>query len=65
MHHPALRRAVVEVVGADQVLYGTNFGGAYDNGDLTAGLVLSDVDVAKIRSGNARRLLKLDTSVAA
>jgi aminocarboxymuconate-semialdehyde decarboxylase len=26
-HHPALRRAVVEVVGADQILYGTNFGG--------------------------------------
>ena len=30
VHHPALRRAVVEVVGADNLLYGTNFGGAYD-----------------------------------
>jgi len=65
VHHPALRRAVVEVVGADQILYGTNFGGAYDNGDLTAGLGLSDADVAKIRSGNARRLLKLQAPVAA
>lgn len=56
---PALRRAVVEVVGVDRIVYGTNFGGAYDQGDLTAGLGLSDQDCEKIRSGNAIRLLKL------
>ena len=48
------------MVGVDRVVYGTNFGGAYDNGDLTAGLGLSDADVTKIRSGNACRLLKID-----
>ncbi|MEY2893478.1 MAG: hypothetical protein RJA98_3386 [Pseudomonadota bacterium] len=59
LHHPALRRAVVEVVGADRILYGTNFGGAYDNGDLTDGIGLSVADRDKIRSGNAIQLLKL------
>lgn len=58
LHHPSLRRAVVDVVGVDQVLYGTNFGGAYDNGDLTVGLGLSDADCERIRSGNALKLLK-------
>ena len=57
---PVLRRAVVEVVGIDNVVYGTNFGGAYDQGDLTVGLGLSDADSEKIRSGNAIKLLKLD-----
>ena len=60
VHHPALRRAVAEVVGADRLLYGTNFGGAYDHGDLTEGLGLSEADRGKIRSGNAIELLKLD-----
>ena len=59
VHHPALRRGIAEVVGADRLLYGTNFGGAYDHGDLTAGIGLSEVDRAKIRSGNAIELLKL------
>lgn len=63
VHHPALRRAVAEVVGADQLVYGTNFGGAYDYGDLTDGIDLSDSDREKIRSGNAIRLLKLDMSL--
>lgn len=58
VHHPALRRAVVEVVGTDQLVYGTNFGGAYDHGDLTEGLGLPDAERDKIRSGNALRLLK-------
>lgn len=64
LHHPALRRALVEVVGADNLVYGTNFGGAYDNGDLTEGLGLSEADREKIRSGNAVRLLKLNMPAA-
>jgi aminocarboxymuconate-semialdehyde decarboxylase len=55
---------VVEVIGPDQLLYGTNFGGAYDHGDLTAGIDLSETDREKIRSGNAMRLLKLDMGQA-
>ena len=49
-----LRRAVVEVIGPDQLLYGTNFGGAYDHGDLTAGIDLSEADREKIRSGKVQ-----------
>jgi len=59
VHHPALRRGVAEVVGVDNLLYGTNFGGAYDHGDLTAGIGLSDADREKVRSGNAIQLLRL------
>lgn len=65
LHHPSLRRAVVDVVGADHVVYGTNFGGAYDYGDLTAGLNLSKDECEKIRRGNAIKLLKLKVSEAA
>ncbi|WP_242153591.1 amidohydrolase family protein [Sphingomonas sp. BAUL-RG-20F-R05-02] len=60
VHHPALRRGVAEVVGIDNLVHGTNFGGAYDNGDPTDGLGLSAADAEKIRSGNAIRLLKLN-----
>lgn len=63
VHHPALRRGVAEVVGVDNLLYGTNFGGAYDHGDLTAGIGLSDADREKVRSGNAIKLLKLNETV--
>jgi len=59
VHSPALRRGVLEVVGVDRLLYGTNFGGAYDNGDPTEGLGLNGADREKIRSGNAIALLKL------
>ena len=62
VHHPALRRGVAEVVGVDRLIYGTNFGGAYDHGDLTEGLGLSDTDREKIRSGNAIELLGLDVA---
>ena len=52
-------RAVVEDIGADRLLYGTNFGGADSHeGDLTDGLGLSDADREKIRSGNTLELIK-------
>jgi aminocarboxymuconate-semialdehyde decarboxylase len=59
VHHPALRKGVAEVVGVDNLVYGTNFGGAYEHGDLTAGIGLSEVEREKIRSSNAIALLKL------
>lgn len=59
VHHPALRRGVADVVGVDNLVYGTNFGGAYEHGDLTVGIGLSEQDREKIRSGNAIKLLKL------
>ncbi len=59
VHAPGLRRGVAEVVGAERLLYGTNFGGAYDHGDLTEGIGLSAEDRERIRSGNAIELLKL------
>ncbi len=59
VHSPALRRGVVEVVGVDRLVHGTNFGGAYDNGDPTEGLGLADTDREKIRSGNSIALLNL------
>ena len=58
VHHPALRRAVAEVVGTDRLVIGTNFGGAYDNGDLTEGLGLSDAVREQVRSGNALQLMQ-------
>jgi aminocarboxymuconate-semialdehyde decarboxylase len=60
VHSVALRQAIIAEVGVDRLLYGTNFGGAYSNGDLTEGLGLSDADRNKIRSDNAISLLKLD-----
>jgi aminocarboxymuconate-semialdehyde decarboxylase len=68
LHHPSLRRAVVDVVGIDQLVYGTNFGGAYEHGDLTAGIGLAEDEREKIRSGNAIKYFKLSmprTAVAA
>jgi aminocarboxymuconate-semialdehyde decarboxylase len=59
VHAVCLRRGVLEIVGVDRLVHGTNFGGAYDHGDPTAGLGLSAVDSEKIRSGNAIALLGL------
>jgi aminocarboxymuconate-semialdehyde decarboxylase len=64
VHAPGLRRGVVDVVGVDHLLYGTNFGGAYDNGDPTRDLGLDEAQREKIRSGNARQLLKLHAIAA-
>jgi predicted TIM-barrel fold metal-dependent hydrolase len=61
VHNIAMRRAVVELVGVDHLLYGSNFGG-YEGigGDLTEDLDLSEGDREKIRSGNAIPLLGFD-----
>ena len=64
LHTPSLRKAVIDIIGADRLLYGTNFGGAYSYGDLTADVGLSEIDQQKIRSGNAISLLKLEPSPA-
>jgi aminocarboxymuconate-semialdehyde decarboxylase len=59
VHASGLRRGVLDVIGVDRLLYGTNFGGAYDHGDLTDGLGLGDAEREKIRSGNAKALLHI------
>src|SRR5271155_1665115 len=57
IHSPHMRRAIVEEVGVDQMLYGDNFGGADSHeGDLTEGMGLSEEDREKIRSGNTLKL---------
>lgn len=59
LHSPHMRRAIVDEVGADRLLYGTNFGGAdsHDH-DLTADIDLTEEDRTKIRSANALALLR-------
>jgi predicted TIM-barrel fold metal-dependent hydrolase len=60
VHERPMRRAVVEVIGADRLVYGDNFGGSDGiREDLTEGIGLSETDRVKIRSGNAKKLLKL------
>jgi predicted TIM-barrel fold metal-dependent hydrolase len=59
-HEPAMRRAIVDVIGADRLVYGTNFGGSDGvREDLTEGIDLSATDREKIRSTNAIELLRL------
>jgi predicted TIM-barrel fold metal-dependent hydrolase len=56
-----MRQAVLEVIGADRLLYGTNFNGSdFVRDDLTRGLRCSQADLDKIRFGNAIDLLHLD-----
>ncbi|MDX2937785.1 amidohydrolase family protein [Streptomyces ipomoeae] len=61
LESPAMRRAVVEDIGVDQLLYGDNFPGT--DGvweiDLADGIGLSEADRAAILSGNATKLLDL------
>ena len=55
----AMRRAVIEDISIDRLLYGSNFGGSDGiREDLTEGLGLSEEDRNKIRSENARKLLR-------
>lgn len=61
VHDPRVRQVVVDVIGADHLLYGTNFAGSDSNRhDLTDGLNISDADRNKIRFENAVNLLHLD-----
>ena len=56
-----MRQAMIDVVGADRVLYGSNFGGSDAvRHDLTDDLKFSDDDLQKIRWKNACELLHLD-----
>lgn len=61
LHELPMRQALVDIIGADRVLYGSNFGGSDAvRHDLTDGLRLSDDDLQKIRWKNACELLHLD-----
>lgn len=60
-HSAAMRRAIVEDIGVDRLLYGSNFMGSDSiDFDLTEDLGLSEADRERIRSGNTIELLKLD-----
>ena len=61
LHEPRMRQALVDIIGADHMVYGSNFGGSDAvRHDLTDGLKLSDEDLQKIRWKNACSLLHLD-----
>jgi aminocarboxymuconate-semialdehyde decarboxylase len=58
LHEPIMRKALVDLIGADRFVYGDNMGGADGfDGDLTDGIDLSEADREKIRSGNALKLI--------
>lgn len=59
VHAVSLRKAILDLVSIERIVHGTNFGGAYDFGDPTAGIEMPDKDRERIRSGNAIELLKL------
>ena len=62
---PGMRKAMVDLIGVDQLVYGTNFMGSDQiDFDLSDGIGLSDEDREKIKSGNAIKLLKLDDRIA-
>jgi aminocarboxymuconate-semialdehyde decarboxylase len=59
LHSRGMRQGMVEDIGVDRLLYGTNFGGAdRHHGDLTDDLGLTDAEKEKIHSGNALSLLR-------
>jgi predicted TIM-barrel fold metal-dependent hydrolase len=61
LHELPMRQALIDVIGADRILYGSNFGGSDAvRHDLTEGLRLSDADLQRIRWSNACELLHLD-----
>jgi predicted TIM-barrel fold metal-dependent hydrolase len=61
LHEKPMRQAVLELIGADRLLYGSNFGGSDAvRHDLTEGLRITNEDLDKIRYKNALELLHLD-----
>ncbi|WP_242127365.1 amidohydrolase family protein [Sphingobium sp. Sx8-8] len=63
IHELPMRQAVIDVIDADNLLYGSNFGGSDAiREDLSAPLKMSDENREKLRWKNAARLLKLDIS---
>jgi predicted TIM-barrel fold metal-dependent hydrolase len=63
IHNLAMRQVMTEIIGADNLVYGTNFGGSDAiRFDMTDELKLSDADKQKIRSENAIKLLHLDAA---
>jgi aminocarboxymuconate-semialdehyde decarboxylase len=66
IHNAGMRRAMVDIIGVDQLVYGSNFMGSDQiDFDLTDEIGLSDEDREKIKSGNAIELLKLEAHIAA
>jgi predicted TIM-barrel fold metal-dependent hydrolase len=60
VHDVPMRQAVVDLIGADHLVYGTNFGGADGTReDLLEPLRISEEDRVKMHSGNAQQLLKI------
>jgi predicted TIM-barrel fold metal-dependent hydrolase len=60
LHEIPMRQALVDIIGADRIVYGSNFGGSDAvRHDLTDGLRLSTM-TEKIRWQNACKLLHLD-----
>jgi aminocarboxymuconate-semialdehyde decarboxylase len=64
IHNPIMRRAMIELIGVERLVYGTNFQGSDQiDFDLTDGVGLCEVDREKIKSGNAIELLGLQNVV--
>ena len=62
--HDGMRRALTELIGVDNLVYGSNLGGSDQIAfDLTDRIGLTDHDRERIKSGNALKLLHLDGKV--
>jgi predicted TIM-barrel fold metal-dependent hydrolase len=65
VHSLSMRKAIVDVIGVDRLVYGDNFGGSDGTReDLTDNLGLSPEDTEKIRSGNALSLISRTSALA-
>ncbi len=60
IHNDGMRRALVDIVGVDRMVYGSNMGGSDQIAfDLTDRIGLSDAEREQIKSKNAIELLNL------
>ena len=60
-----MRRAMLELLGVERFVYGSNFGGSDQiEFDLTDGIGLSESEREAIKSGNAIELLNLQDRLA-